>query len=86
MAYIDVDTDNFSTSELIRELENRYLDNREKNNLLEIIKEDDEYSLECRKLMLFLKVYERYSMLELEEMFKEDLSTFASKNQLKLAL
>lgn len=85
MALIDIDLDEFSTGELINELENRYLENREKDSLIDLIK-DSYRTDECMKLKLFISVYGKYSVLELEEIFKETYTVTKSENQLTLPL
>jgi len=65
---IDVDLRHCSTYELIDELENRYLDQREMSSLLDLVKGDD-----SQKLKLFISVMDKYSSMELQDIFKEDL-------------
>lgn len=77
--WIDVDLNEVSTRDLLDELENRYLGNREKDLLLELIKND-----EGKKVQLFLKVKDRFSLIELEELFKENTYSPPCKEQLSI--
>lgn len=82
MAYVrvDIDLDDVETRDLIDELENRYLDDREQKWLIKLIKDND-----GGKLDLFLKARERFTLIELEEMFKEKFpETPIPKEQLSL--
>lgn len=82
MAYInvDIDLDEIRTWELIDELENRYLDAGDQKKLVDLLKGEEK-----EKLKLFYKVIDRFSLSELEEMFKENYtSTPAPKEQLQL--
>jgi len=79
--WVDVDLSQVSESDLIDELKDRYLDEREKLELTNILKDDN-----SKKVALFLKVKDRYSLLELEEMFKEKFNHTPCKEQLALKL
>lgn len=81
MPYVHIDLREFDTSDMIIELEDRYLDSRDQVNLLQLIKSDDSI-----KLQLFITVMDRFSVKELEEMFKEDFSTTVTDTQLSLDL
>jgi hypothetical protein len=78
-----INLDDVDTSDLIDELENRYLDKDEQESLLDLVKVDLERS---EKLKLLLKIVDKYSLQELSEMFKEDCTTPIPKNQLALPL
>jgi hypothetical protein len=82
-AYVTINLDDVDTSDLIDELENRYLDKDEQESLLDLVKVDLERS---EKLKLLLKIVDKYSLQELSEMFKEDCTTPIPKNQLALPL
>lgn len=78
---VEFNLDDVDTDELLAELENRYLNHREKELLLALAKDNDP------KLKLFMQQAERFSLLELEQMFGEpSTGNAASENQLKLEL
>ena len=80
--WVDVELDEVSTSDLLSELENRYLGKREKIELTSLLQND-----EWRKLELFLKVKDKFSVGELEELFTEKAPDAPiPKEQLKLEL
>lgn len=68
MAYVsvDIELEDIDTRHLIDELENRYLNEQEQRWLINLVKAND-----GGKLDLFLKNRERFTLIELEEMFKE---------------
>lgn len=79
--WVDLDLDDVDTDDLIDELENRYLDEGERKLLLEMVKNNDD------KINLFMKIKDRYSIFELEQMFAEQSESIPiPKNQLKLSI
>lgn len=84
MPWIDINLNDIDTSDLISELEDRYLDDREQAYLLNLIKNNG--ASDARKMEFFLEVMGKYSMLELQEMFSSLENTIAGKNQLSLEL
>jgi hypothetical protein len=83
--YLRIELDDIDTSDLIEELDNRYLDNNEQDQLLDLIKES-RLRTDAQKIKLFLKAMDKYSIQELQELFQENMSTIISKNQLQLSL
>lgn len=82
MPYVDIDMRHIDTDDLLEELENRYLDEREKIKLQDLLNNDP-----SEKYKLFMSVMDKYSLLELEEMFKERFThTVQPKEQLALPL
>lgn len=80
--WTEIDLDEISTSDLLDELENRYLGEREQASLVELLNDSDK-----QKFDLFLKIKNRFSAYELEEMFSENHTNMSpSKNQLALNL
>lgn len=80
--WTEIDLDEISTSDLLDELENRYLGEREQASLVELLNDSDK-----QKFDLFLKIKNRFSVYELEEMFSDNhTNTPPSKNQLALNL
>lgn len=79
--WVDIDLSQVDESDLIDELKDRYLNERERLELVDIL--NDEGS---KKIALFLKVKDKYSLLELEEMFQEKFSHTPCKEQLTLNL
>jgi hypothetical protein len=78
-AYVRIDLDDLDTDDLIDELENRCLDNDESERLLTIVKDN-----ESDKMKLFIKVMDKYSLMELQEMFAERFDALPSKYQIPL--
>lgn len=70
MAYIslEVDLKEINTSDLVEELEERYLDDYDVARVLKMVTTQD-----AKKFEFFNRVKDRFSMLELEELFKEHL-------------
>lgn len=87
MAYITVDVElsEIDTRYLLEELENRCLDDNEKRGLLDSIK-SNYWESDNGKWELFLKIKDKYSLFELQEMFKDKRPIEVSKNQLSLSL
>lgn len=79
MPYVDIDLYQVSTHELLDELQNRHLNDNEQLSLIQLITTQD-----TKKFALFLKVYERYSIHELEELFCEKSVIVESENQIPL--
>lgn len=80
--WIDVDLKEVDTDDLLDELEGRYLNDREQKLLIDLLKGDDN-----AKLDLFFQVKDKYSLLELQELFKENVNTGPiPKEQLALPL
>lgn len=82
MAYIDIDLDRVDADDLIEALSNHYLNNNEQQQLLELVKAEA-----STKMQFFLKIMDKFSLFELEEMFKEKTVFNYSpipKEQLKL--
>lgn len=89
MAYLSVDIDlgELSDNDLISELETRGLNREDKIRLLELVTDVPDYSNDAAKIKLFLEIKNKFSLLELEAMFGENLSVAEiPKEQLKLAL
>lgn len=84
MPWIDINLNDIDTSDLISELEDRYLDDRDQTYLLKIIKKTS--GSDARKMEIFLKVIGKYSLSELQDMFSSVEHTIAGKNQLSLEL
>lgn len=79
--WVDIDLDEVTTSELLDELENRYLRAHEKQCILKLLREDDEL-----KYDLFFQFKDKFSISEFEEMFKEkSINTTTPKEQLKIS-
>lgn len=81
MAYIRIDMTDIDTDELIGELEDRYLNDREKEWLRDILK-----GLEDEKDKLWQRVKDGFTIIELEEMFKDHTPIVVAKEQLTLPL
>ena len=81
MALISVDIDEFETWELIDELDNRYLSYDQKLSLVKYLKSEEQ-----QKVSLFLKVINRFTITEFEEMFSETIRMPIPPNQLSLEL
>jgi len=80
--YIRIDLDDIDTDDLIDELGNRYLDNSEQLELLNLVR--DNYD-DSGKLKIFLKNINRFSVLDLEKMFADiPEPAVAGKNQIPL--
>lgn len=78
---VDINPHDIRTSELIDALEYHSLDKWEMERLLELITTEA-----GKKMELFLKVMDRYSIHELEEMFAEKVDAHAGPNQIELPL
>lgn len=79
--WVDIDLDEVTTSELLDELENRYLSSHEKQCILKLLREDDEM-----KYDLFFQFKDKFSISEFEEMFKgKSINTTTPKEQLKIS-
>lgn len=78
--WVDINLSELSEGDLIRELEDRYLDEDEQLQILEIVKNSD-----SKKLQLFLQIMDKFSVLELEDLFKEKpIELPVPKEQIKL--
>jgi hypothetical protein len=84
-AYLQVDLDEVETSDLIEELDNRYLVVSEQEELLSLIKHS-RLHIDAQKISMFLKVMDKFSLQELADLFKEDITTPIPENQLSLNL
>lgn len=82
MPWIDIDLREIDDDDLLSELENRYLNEDEKLRLIRYLNKDPH-----EKLKFFISVMDKYSLMELENMFKETFPiTPIPKEQLKLEL
>ena len=80
--YVDVDLDNFSTRELILELEGRYLDEHEAKALFDILTDPI-----GEKLKFLLSIEKGYTLFELEQLFsRTDSVNQIPKEQLSLGI
>jgi len=82
MAYVftEIDLREVDANDLIEELQSRYLDDRHRAELIDLLKGEEK-----TKLDLFFKVKDRYSLLELQELFQEkSVSLPTPKEQLPL--
>jgi hypothetical protein len=80
--YIDIDLNDVNSWELIEEIENRALclSDSQKERVLDAISYDD-----AEKWKLFLAVKNKYSLLELQELFNTSEPVCSSKAQLPIA-
>ena len=84
MGYINIDVDlgEISDRDLLEELENRAWLDHEKEQILKVVNSDA-----SNKMLLFMRVMDKYTLIELEEMFKEHFDHAAPpKEQLTLDL
>jgi hypothetical protein len=72
--WVSVDLDDMDTDDLLDELENRYLDERDKNILMSILEDNDP------KVKLFMAVKERFTISELEELLQDKYVAAIPKN------
>lgn len=77
--YVSIDMGEFNTSELIEELSNRTLWSSEKKEIMELLRTED-----GGKFDLFLRIIDKFTITELEDMFKENVSCLIPKEQLSL--
>lgn len=79
--YIDIDLNDVNTWELIEEIETRSLclSDSQKQQILDAIAYDD-----AEKWKLFLSVKNKYSLLELQEVFNTSEPACSSKAQLPI--
>lgn len=78
---VNINANEISTDDLIEALEHHYLEQWEMEKLARIIG-----TSAGKKMKLFLKVMNRYSTKELEEMFAEKVDAHAGPNQIELPL
>lgn len=81
MAYIytRITLDDIDTDDLIEELERRHLDIHEQDRLLKMVQDED-----SKKLSVFLKAQNKFSVAQLEEMFSEKYNVAAGENQIAI--
>jgi hypothetical protein len=72
--WVSVDLDDMDTDDLLDELENRYLGEREKNILMSILEDNDQ------KVKLFMAAKDRFTIYELENLLQEKCDTAIPKN------
>ena len=79
--YIEIDLSDVDTDDLIEALSIQSLHSTDIEAICNLLKDED-----SAKLNLFFKVKDRFTIQELEALFKEDLTTPISKEQLALQL
>lgn len=80
--WVHIDIREVDTEDLLEELQSRYLNDREQMMLIDLLRGEDK-----SKLDLFFKAKDRYSVLELQELFKEKNIVWPiPKEQLSLSI
>lgn len=78
---VDIELSEVDTRDLISELEDRYFNEFEFNDIIDMMYSDDDKL----KMKFFFQIKDKYSLLELKEMFKESITSMPiPEEQLKL--